>query len=157
MNRISAALATATLLALAGCGGSGTPTESANSTAVAPSESGQTTTAAPQAKYGLVSELHDAAVAAGYTCLAWTQDKTVPLAGLGAGAAESENCNGDDTFATFASPGQLEQAINYLKENNALTVAGKGTTQPSLVGENWIIQGPNVVSLQPKLGGTILQ
>src|ERR1035438_8721007 len=33
MNRISAALATATLLALAGCGGSGTPTGSASSTA----------------------------------------------------------------------------------------------------------------------------
>lgn len=150
MNRLSAALATVTVLALVGCGGSGK-----TAGPVSPPRATQNTTTqasvAPQAKYGSVGELHDAAVAAGYACPSWTQDNAVTL------AAESGTCSDADVFTTYASPGQLEQAITQTKENNATLAGASVTADPSLVGENWMILGPDVQELQPGMGGTILR
>jgi hypothetical protein len=149
MNRISAALATVAVFALAGCGGSATsagPSNSAQATHVASSPA-----VAPQAKYGSVSELHDAAVAAGYTCPSWTQDNVVTL------AAESGHCSDADVFTTYASAGQLEEAVSTKKAMNESLTKNNIAASPTLVGENWMINGDAVTDLQPKLGGTILR
>lgn len=132
------------VLALAGCGSGGTAKPvSSSATSVA--------SAVPQARYGSVSELHDAAVAAGYLCPSWTQDNVVVL------AAESGHCSDADVFTTYASAGQLDQAVTQVKANNQTLASATVTVDPTLVGENWMINGKDVVDIQPKIGGTILR
>jgi hypothetical protein len=150
MNRISAALATVAVLALAGCGRSGT-SAGPSSTETTQGVSVSAPAVAPKAKYGSVSDLHDAAVAAGYTCPSWTQDNVVTL------AAESGHCSDADVFTTYASAGQLEEAVSTRKGMNELLTKNNVAASPTLVGENWMINGDAVTDLQPELGGTILR
>jgi len=98
-----------------------------------------------------VSELRDAAVAAGYTCPSWKQDNVVVF------AAESGNCSDADVFSTYATPGQLEEAVAQMKANNEMLAAATVAVDPILVGENWMINGAGVIGIQPLMGGTILR
>jgi len=92
-----------------------------------------------------VTELRDAAVAAGYPCPSWVQTNKVEA------AAESGNCSDADVFSTYATPGQLEDAVTRLKAMNGVFKS------VVLVGENWIINSDNARDLRSKMGGTILR
>jgi hypothetical protein len=106
---------------------------------------------APQARYGSVTELRDAAVEAGYICPSWVQDNVVVL------AAESGHCSDADVFTTYASPGQLDEMVAQTKSNNQMLASATVGANPTLVGENWMIHSEGAIDIQPKMGGTILR
>lgn len=68
-------------------------------------------------------------------------------------AAQSGECGTDAVLSTYLSQTQVEDAIRGVKEFN-----DKVDLDPDdwLVGENWIINAPNVGELQKKMGGTIV-
>jgi hypothetical protein len=72
-------------------------------------------------------------------------------------AAESGHCSDADVFTTYASAGQLEEAVSTKKAMNESLTKNNIAASPTLVGENWMINGDAVTDLQPKLGGTILR
>lgn len=146
MSRLKAVLAAVAVLALAGCGSGGAAKPSS-----APSVAVASTVSAPPARYGSVTELRDAAVAAGYICPSWVQDNVVVL------AAESGHCSDADVFTTYASPGQLDGMVTQTKTNNQMLASATVAVNPTLVGENWMIHGEGAIEIQPKMGGTILQ
>lgn len=151
MNRLSAALATVAVLALAGCGGSATSAGPVSSPAASQTTSTPEPVAVPKASYGTLVELRDAAIAAGYPCPTWTQDNAVVF------AAESGSCSEDDVFMTYASAGQLEEAVSTRKAMNKMLTEKNIEAGPTLVGENWTINTDSAFDLQAELGGTILR
>jgi hypothetical protein len=130
MNRLSGALATVAVLALAGCGGSGNTAGPVSTTAASQSVTAPAPVAVPKAKHGPVGELHEAAVAAGHRCPSWVQDNVVTL------AAGSGHCSDADVFTTYASPGQLKAAVDRAKANIELPTKNSVEADPNLVGKS---------------------
>ncbi|MFC6160573.1 hypothetical protein [Kribbella jiaozuonensis] len=131
-------------LIITGCG----------STPPAANETPATTSAAssspPSAqRYQTVAALKDAAVAAGLPCSTWTQDNVVQT------AAESGNCTEDTVLSTYATDGDLQSAIDTLRDLNELMTEQKLTPDPILIGPNWIINGPTADNVAVQLGGTV--
>lgn len=130
-------------LLLAGCS-SAAPvapvTVSAPSSTPSPSKTGPVS-------YGSVTELRDAAVAAGYDCPSWEQENNVTL------AAESGACSDADVFMTFTGEDDRDELVANLKAMATETI---GVTL--LVGPNWVINTEDgLESLQEALGGTIVR
>jgi hypothetical protein len=141
-------------LVVAGCGSdtddtSDRPTEPAVSSTTSPSAP-ESASVSPDARYGTVDELRDAAVAAGYECRRWKVDNKVTL------AAESGSCSADDVFATFASDGDLQAQLDSFKGTDDMLAEAGIEPDPHLVGPNWIITGPDAGGLQSALGGTVV-
>lgn len=98
---------------------------------------------APEARrYQSVTELRDAAVAAGYDCPDWRETNVV------AAAAGSGTCSSSDVFSV------------YLTEQDVSTAAGRLKTLgvSALAGPNWIIntRPEHLQGLQEKMGGMIV-
>ena len=102
-------------------------------------------TPTPQATYGHVVELKDAAVRAGYECSDWQQANIVTL------AASSGTCSSADVFSVYLSSDAVQQVV----------VAQKGLPGDVhlLVGQNWIINAPaeSLPALRDALGGQIVE
>ena len=145
LSRMAFAIVTVTV-ALAGCG-DGASSEG-DALASAP-ESSKAASPMPDARYGTVEALKEAAVAAGYDCRRWRQDDAVTL------AAQSGTCSGDSVFATFSSEGDLQRQIETYRELDELGEELDIKPDPRLVGPNWVINVPEAASLQPALGGTV--
>lgn len=103
----------------------------------------------PDARYGTVEALKDAAVEAGLECKRWRQTNVVKL------AAESGECNKDSVLATFASEGDLQDQLRTYRNLDDLQEKYDLPPSPRLIGPNWIINAPEAPELQPQLGGTV--
>lgn len=129
-------------LLLAGCSSAAPAAPVAASTpssTPSPSKTGPVT-------YGSVTDLRDAAVAAGYDCPSWEQANHVTL------AAESGTCSSADVFMTFTGEGDRDELVGLLKQN--LGDVGMHL----LVGPNWVINTEDGLdALQEALGGTIVR
>lgn len=97
---------------------------------------------AEEPRYESVTELRDAAIAAGYECPSWVQSNNVK------NASESGTCTDADVFAVYPSSEAVQETVDAAK-------ASFGGVW--LVGENWTINAPTVVlpNLQKVLGGTV--
>lgn len=120
-----------TALTLAACG-SDTPQAEPSSTEVLVQE------------YSSVTELKDAAVAAGYECPSWTQSNHVTA------AAQSGSCSDEDVFSTYLSETAVQDNVEDLKSFGEIHL---------LVGPNWIInvEQPSLDMLAEGLGGTVVE
>lgn len=118
-------------LTLAACG-SATPESEPSSTEVVVQE------------YSSVTELRDAAVAAGYECPSWTQSNHVTA------AAQSGSCSDVDVFSTYLSEAAVQDNVEGLKSFGEIHL---------LVGPNWIIniEQPALDMLAAGLGGTVVE
>jgi hypothetical protein len=137
MNRrhLAPALLLAACLALAGCGGGkneAKPVGSSAGTAKAKSYDG-------------VEDLRDAYIRAGGECNDWNKSNKVT------GAAESGECGGSVVLSTYLSSQAAQDQVKTTKEALGDTIALHW-----LVGENWIINAPDVDDVKKKLGGTIV-
>ncbi|EKA62261.1 hypothetical protein B277_03008 [Janibacter hoylei PVAS-1] len=142
------AIATAGVAVLAGCGGDGGSTDAV----AASTELGSV---------GTVSELKDAAIAAGYACPSWVQDNVVKL------AAESGRCSDSDVFTTYLSESSRDESVQIHKAMAKETremFADDEDADPALtdeevllVGPNWIINSDDAASLQADLGGQVVR
>ena len=124
----------------------------ADQAAQTPTTPTTTTTATPPTgqTYGTLTDLRDAATAAGHPCPTWVQDNAVTL------AAESGHCDDSDVLATYATQAQLDEAIATMKAMNA-AITDPNARAVLLVGPNWTINSADAPALQPKMGGTILR
>lgn len=111
-------------------------------------EAGSTKPSGP-VSYSTVADLVDAAIDAGYDCAQWVQDDAVTL------AAESGHCSDADVFATFASEGDLQQQLETDRSMDDLLKESGIEPDPTLVGPNWSISGPDAPALADALGGTV--
>lgn len=139
---IAAAAFIAGALALTGCGGS-----SADTTSGPAPEPFETAPPANGGTYPTVEELKDAFVAAGGSCPSFNEDNAVTL------AAQSADCSGSVVLSTFLSSSTIDELIQNNKEIFADIDID---LDPWLVGENWVINAPDVDELREKLGGTIV-
>lgn len=128
MKRIASAAAAA--LALVGCGGAAQPAELPTPTPT---------------QYQSVTDLRDAAIAAGYACPSWQQHNRVKL------ASQSGSCTTADVFAVYLSPEATQDQVSAAKE--------LGMEMHWLVGSNWTINAPvdALPALQDALGGMVVE
>ncbi len=122
-------LAALTVAALTGCTGT-----------VATSGSEVT----PDARYGSVEALKDAAVEAGLTCPRYRETNRITE------AAQSAECSADAVLATFTSERDKDRWLTGYRE-----LADMLGLDPVLVGPNWMINATNAEQLQPMLGGVL--
>lgn len=94
-------------------------------------------------EYRSVEELRDAFVKAGGECENWEQTNKVRL------ATESGTCSTSNVLSIYSSRNAVDEAVQVFK---SLGAGG----QSLLIGENWIINDPNVRNLDPAIGGTFL-
>lgn len=143
--RTAVATAAATAL-LAGCGSTETESETQEP---APTEASSTAPSGP-AEYGSVEDLRDAAVAVGFECPKWKQTNAVTL------AAESGTCSSDSVLTTYASEADLQAQLDQEKENATLMTDVGLSTEPILVGPNWLVKSPDAPDLREGLGGVVI-
>ena len=136
---IAAALMAVGSVVLAGCGGAAAEPAPAETTA--PPASG--------GSYGSIEELKDAFVAAGGECADFIQSNQVKL------AAEAGSCSTNSVISTYLSSSDISKLI----QNNKDLYEELGSSlerSPWLVGENWVINAPEVVEVREHLGGTLV-
>jgi hypothetical protein len=135
-------------LLLAGCSSS---PEAASAEVQPTTAPASTTMASPSptlvdlGEVGTVSDLRDAAVAAGYACPSWEQDNVV------AAAAESGHCSDGDVFSVYTSESARDEVVSFMKG-----MATKEIPLSLLVGPNWIINSEDASALESALGGVVV-
>ena len=104
-------------------------------TAPAPTPDPKSTPAAlpVNRSYGAVTDLRDAAVAAGYACRHWQEDDQVT------NAAESGSCSENDVFCVYASSAGLNAQIRQTRVNNGILKQSGLKPSRVLFGTNWSI------------------
>lgn len=96
--------------------------------------------------YSSVEDLRDAAIDAGLECSSWEQDNKA------LNAAESGSCaDRKYVFSTYATEADLQAAVS----RSATWADLLETDEAAVIGENWIIKGPDVEDLAKDLGGTV--
>lgn len=128
---------------VAGCSSSGGGETSAPSTASAVVETNPVPTSPPPTPtptqalknqtYGAVTDLRDAAIAAGYACDSWVEDDKVT------NAAESGNCSDNDVFCVYASESSRDAQISQTRANNETLISAGIDPSIVLFGPNWSI------------------
>lgn len=106
-------------------------------------------TPTPDARYGTVEQLRDAAVLAGFECRRWRLTNKVQT------AAQSGECSATSVFSTYSSGRDLQAALRDLRMFDELFAEEDMAIEPRLIGPNWIINAPEAADLQPQLGGTV--
>jgi len=101
---------------------------------------------APKSTYSSVYELKLAYEEAGGDCSEWVQDNAV------LDADDSGNCDGDSVLMVFDSKTSAEYRANALAE----MLSGYGFDVNLLLGENWLINSPDVELIKPALGGKLV-
>lgn len=151
MKRTVTAAAAAVVLAwvLTGCGSGDEPAAVKQASESPASSTPSPTGPEKDATYSSVTELKDAAVAAGYQCTNWVQDNKVNL------AAESGHCSDEDLLSTFATEADLQSQLETSKSMDELLKDNGIATTPTLIGPNWMIHGLGVAALADQLGGTV--
>lgn len=99
-------------------------------------------TAAPLGKVSTIEDLRDAYIEAGGVCN-WDQTDVVT------GAVASGNCSDKSVLMLFADSADRTAAVARM---GSMTEFEKHL----LVGENWIINAPDVADVQEKLGGKVV-
>lgn len=130
--------------AMAGCSAPTVPA-AAPAAATSSSSTSQSPTPTPAPSWlgevESLTELRDAAVAAGYACPSWDHTNVIEK------ASESGSCSDSDVFSTYASEADRDEVVGFLQANDSPDLA-------LLVGPNWIINGDGAPALEAKLGGT---
>lgn len=103
--------------------------------------------ATPQATYSTVEDLKEAFVKAGGECDEWDATHSVE------GSAESGTCGTHTVLSTYVSQAATEDRI---EETKSFLESVDGDWGSWLVGENWIIHGPDVHEIKEELGGTVV-
>lgn len=93
-------------------------------------------------RYASVIELRDAYVSAGGECTEFKQTNKVKF------AAESAECGDSVVLSTYLSEDAVQKQMESAKGAFANIDAGTW-----LVGENWIVNSPNIDQIQSQLGG----
>lgn len=143
-------MAVATMLCLiSACGDDGDAPDSGVQPSVTSTEPSTPTETSPEpdAMYGSVVELRDAAVAAGLECPNWRQSNKVTA------AAESGTCSSSTVLSTYLSERDKREVVANHKQFNDML----DDDDPVLVGPNWIINSPQAAELQQLLGGTVVR
>jgi hypothetical protein len=96
--------------------------------------------------YGDIEELKLAFEDAGGLCLEWNQDNQV------SGALQSGTCNSSTVLMFFGSPEDAKDRALDLKTS----LKSFGLTPSLLLGENWLINSPDVQIVEPQLGGLLI-
>lgn len=142
VGKVSMAAVVGTLaLTVSGCG-AGEPKQKA-----APEEP---VTIPAGVSYDTLTDLRDAAVAAGYACPLWEQNDVVRL------AEHSGNCSSRDVFAIYATEDDLRKQLQTFRRTDEEHRELGIDPSPRLVGQNWFISGPGVARFADALGGTVI-
>lgn len=96
--------------------------------------------------YTDISQLKDDFIAAGGVCDIWEQTNKVTA------ALQSGDCGSKTVLSLFSSKEAAESAALELKN----LMINLGTEPSLLLGENWLINSPDVRKVQPKLGGLLI-
>ncbi|GAA2177202.1 hypothetical protein GCM10009784_26890 [Arthrobacter parietis] len=137
------AVAAASVIILSGCASaaeSAMPTPEATPT--------ETTPPADGGSYSTLKQLQQAYVAAGGDCSELVQRNSVSL------AAESGDCNDQTVISTYISTADLSELIQTNKALNEEYDLESDSVW--LTGQNWIINSPDAVEMQEKLGGRLV-
>lgn len=94
--------------------------------------------------YRSVEELRDAFVEAGGDCPEWDQTNAVTA------SSESGTCSTTTVLSIYSSTSDRDVVVDNIRAM-AEVIGGANL----LVGENWIINDPNVADLDPEMGGTL--
>jgi hypothetical protein len=97
--------------------------------------------------YDSVDELRVAFEKAGGNCSEWDQNNAVE------GALESGNCSSSNVLSIYSTQ---EEAIEVAENIERISLEF-GLTPHLLVGENWLVNDPDVALYQDELGGTLIQ
>lgn len=109
----------------------------------------QASSSGPQS-FSSVTDLRDAAEAAGYVCKNWHQDNKVTL------AAESATCSSESVLSTYASEGDLQRQLDNEKKMGRMLASMDIEQTDMLVGTNWILKDPDAAELRDLLGGVVV-
>lgn len=97
-------------------------------------------------RYDTLTQLRDAAVAAGLECPSWEtmtrQDGSL-----------RGDCSSTALFVLFSDKGQRDDAVEALREANDFEAA---YSYPVLVGENWLVNSSLAPDLQDAMGGEVV-
>lgn len=148
-TRVRAAVAVAALTTVAGCGATADFGDATGTAVDQPTQTPSEPTVTPDARYPTVRALVDAAIEAGYECRRWRQNNKV------ATAAESATCSGDSVFSTYSSDAALQEQLEIHREMDEMFTELDMSTDPRLVGPNWIINAPEAPQLAGMLGGIV--
>jgi hypothetical protein len=97
--------------------------------------------------YDSVDELRVAFENAGGNCSEWVQDNAVER------ALQSGNCSSSNVLSIYAN----QEDANEAAKNIEKLLTEFGLTPHLLVGENWIVNDPDVAEYQDDLGGILIQ
>ena len=97
-------------------------------------------------RYDTLTQLRDAAVAAGLECPAW--ETMTRLDGSLRG-----DCSSTALVVLFSDQGQRDDAVDALREANDFEAA---YSYPVLVGENWLVNSPQAPDLQNFMRGEVV-
>lgn len=100
-----------------------------------------------KATYGSIDELKTAFENAGGDCSEWVQDNAVER------ALQSGNCSSSNVLSIYAN----QEDANEAAKNIEKLLTEFGLTPHLLVGENWIVNDPDVAEYQDDLGGILIQ
>jgi hypothetical protein len=93
-----------------------------------------------------IDDLRLAFEEAGGSCSSWVQDNAVT------GALQSGNCDSETVLMFFGSKEDASDRALDLKK----TTKDFGFTPHLLLGENWLINSPQVDLVEPELGGVLI-
>lgn len=96
--------------------------------------------------YSDIDELVSDFVSSGGDCSQWSQENHVT------DALQSGKCNDETIIMFFGSKDEANARALDLKN----TMKSFGFSPNLLVGDNWVINGPQVEVVEPKMGGVLI-
>jgi hypothetical protein len=100
--------------------------------------------------YQTLSQLRTAYQAAGGTCPVWIEDDDISA------AAQSGGCNNGIILSTYLTAADVLKETDTLRDPDDNGGSSTQSRSELLIGPNWIVTGPSVRKLQPKLGGQLV-
>jgi hypothetical protein len=101
--------------------------------------------------YQSLAALRSAYTAAGSRCPVWSENDDIQA------AAQSGSCGNGVTLSTYLNAADLLGEVKLLRDTaSSGEDPGSAPRAELLIGPNWLVSGPHVRHLQPKLGGQLL-
>lgn len=117
------------------------------STALITALSGCTQPPASGGKFSSIDELKTAYIKAGGSCPSWKQSNVITS------ALQSGDCDSSSVLSLYGSADAATSSAMITKNG----MVKMGMSPHLLVGENWVINSPQVESLQTKMGGLLIK
>jgi hypothetical protein len=100
-----------------------------------------------KSSYNSIDELKVAFENAGGDCSEWVQDNAVER------ALQSGNCSSSNVLSIYGTSEEASDSAKHIKE----LLSEFGLTPHLLLGENWLVNDPDVALYQDDLGGILIQ